>query len=206
MNLDTICAHYSQKILQYGPTARGAGWKNEASQTLRFEKLTQLLSGDAHFTINDLGCGYGALFEYCATRYDMTTYVGYDISEAMLEAARERIRDARARFLQTTRIVEPADYSFASGIFNVKLDMPESQWAEYVWNVLDSMYEMSVKGFAFNCMTTYVDFRAPTLFYADPLKMFDHCRRNYSPCVALLHDYPLFEFTILVTKVESRNS
>jgi hypothetical protein len=29
---------------------------------------------------------------------------------------------------------------------------------------------------------------------------FDHCKRNFSRQVALLHDYGLWEFTILVRK------
>lgn len=40
------------------------------------------------------------------------------------------------------------------------------------------------------------------LYYADPCFLFDHCKRNYSDRVALLHDYGLYEFTMLVTKQE----
>jgi hypothetical protein len=36
------------------------------------------------------------------------------------------------------------------------------------------------------------------LYYADPLFFFEHCRQRFSRRVALLHDYPLYEFTILV--------
>jgi len=59
---------------------------------------------------------------------------------------------------------------------------------------------MSRAGFAFNCVSHYVDYRVPTLYYADPLRFFDHCKRRYSRFVSLLHDYPLYEFTILVRK------
>ena len=38
----------------------------------------------------------------------------------------------------------------------------------------------------------------PDLYYADPCRLFDHCKRRYSRHVALLHDYGLYEFTILV--------
>lgn len=38
------------------------------------------------------------------------------------------------------------------------------------------------------------------LYYADPAELFDHCKRNYSRNVALLHDYGLYEFTVLVRK------
>jgi hypothetical protein len=38
------------------------------------------------------------------------------------------------------------------------------------------------------------------LYYADPLYLFDHCRVHYSKWVALLHDYGLYEFTVVVRK------
>ena len=40
----------------------------------------------------------------------------------------------------------------------------------------------------------------PDLFYGDPLLFFDFCKRNFSRNVALLHDYGLYDFTILVRK------
>jgi hypothetical protein len=40
----------------------------------------------------------------------------------------------------------------------------------------------------------------PDLYYADPRAIFDHCKRTFSRWVALLHDYGLYEFTILVRK------
>ena len=55
-----------------------------------------------------------------------------------------------------------------------------------------------MKALAFNLLSTYVDWQEPHLFYGDPLFWFDHCKRNYSRQVALLHDYPLYEWTIVV--------
>ena len=40
----------------------------------------------------------------------------------------------------------------------------------------------------------------PDLHYADPLALFDRCKRRYARDVALLHDYGLWEFTLLVRK------
>ena len=64
------------------------------------------------------------------------------------------------------------------------------------------MNDVSLKGFAFNVLTLYSDVekRRFDLHYADPLALFDHCKRYYSRFVTLLHDYPLYEFTILVRK------
>jgi hypothetical protein len=38
------------------------------------------------------------------------------------------------------------------------------------------------------------------LHYADPGRLFDYCKRRFARNVALLHDYGLYEFTLLVRK------
>ena len=67
---------------------------------------------------------------------------------------------------------------------------------------VDRFDQLSTKGFAFDVLTLYSDppLRRPDLHYADPLFWFDRCKRKYSRSVALLHDYPLWEFTVLVGK------
>ncbi|HAW53355.1 MAG TPA: SAM-dependent methyltransferase, partial [Flavobacteriales bacterium] len=44
------------------------------------------------------------------------------------------------------------------------------------------------------------DRKRPDLYYGDPCFFFDYCKRNFSRNVALLHDYNLYDFTILVRK------
>ncbi|MGH6609130.1 MAG: class I SAM-dependent methyltransferase, partial [Burkholderiaceae bacterium] len=58
------------------------------------------------------------------------------------------------------------------------------------------------RGFAFNSLTVYSDpdKKRADLYYADPCALFDRCKRLYSRNVALLHDYDLYDFTILVRK------
>ena len=68
---------------------------------------------------------------------------------------------------------------------------------------LNELDRTSRLGFAFNCLTSYsdADKKRDYLYYADPCKLFDLCKRRYSKQVALLHDYGLYEFTILVRKM-----
>jgi hypothetical protein len=40
----------------------------------------------------------------------------------------------------------------------------------------------------------------PDLYYADPCFFFDYCQRRYLRRVAVLHDYGLYEFTVVVRK------
>jgi len=67
---------------------------------------------------------------------------------------------------------------------------------------LDALDRTSYRGFAFNCLTCFADAdkMRDNLYDADPCAFFDLCRRRYSHHVALLHDYGLYEFTVLVRK------
>lgn len=59
---DAISKYYSHKIKQYGATPMGVDWNSEDSQIIRFDKLTQICPKKTVFTLNDIGCGYGALY------------------------------------------------------------------------------------------------------------------------------------------------
>ena len=87
-----------------------------------------------------------------------------------------------------------------SGIFNVKFDEQRDNWEYYVKQTLKNMFEQSKKGMAFNLLTKYVDFEAADLFYADPTQYFDYCKKELSSYVNLIHDYNLYEWTIVIKK------
>ena len=201
--LDAVQRYYSEKVAEHGPTARGVDWNDAASQELRFEQLLEVCEPAKPFRLNDYGCGYGALAAYLEQRdYDFT-YTGFDISADMVEQARELLRDsARCRFVVDDSDLEQADYTVASGIFNVKLDAVRGAWEQHALDTLSRLNELSALGFAFNMLTSYsdADRMRDDLYYADPLVIFDHCKRNFSRGVALLHDYGLYEFTIIVRR------
>lgn len=201
--LTEVAEYYSSKLKQHGETPRGVDWNGEESQTLRFEQLFKIVNPSNHFSVNDLGCGYGAFYDFLAQRYESFSYSGIDVSEDMIRAATQRYQDrSQARFVQSCEPEQVADYGVASGIFNVRLSRSVDEWASYLEATLDTLNLTSRLGFAFNCLTSYsdADKMRDYLYYANPCAMFDLCKRRYSLNVALLHDYGLYEFTILVRK------
>lgn len=191
---------YSAGLAAYGTEPISVGWSDAASQRFRFAKLAQVLAGvDGPITVNDLGCGYGSLFAHLdeMAGIELAGYHGYDLSESMLERARD-FTDGRAQLIPASEPTLLADYSFASGPFNVKRACSHAAWAEYVREALRRLAEKSRFGFAFNLLTTFADDKRDSLFYADPCAFFDFCKREISPYVTLLHDYPLSEWTMLV--------
>lgn len=156
---------------------------------------------DGQFSLIDFGCGYGALIAYLKRHGFDVRYTGFDLSKSMLEhAAREHGDPPGFSFVTSPDELEPADYTVASGIFNVKLDVSDSEWKEYVLRELEMLARLSRRGFAFNMLTSYsdADKMRPDLYYGDPRFFFDHCKRRYARNVALLHDYGLYEFTMIV--------
>jgi SAM-dependent methyltransferase len=196
-------ALYTDNVAEHGVDSRAVGWPDADSQRLRFEKLAHVIHSDPHngaFTVADWGCGYGAMFDFLAERFGerLAGYCGYDISTAMLEAARDHVSDPRASFHHSDDVGEDADYVFVSGTFNVRLDADDEAWDAWIKERLHSLFGRARRGLAFNLLTTYVDWRKPDLFYADPAAYFTFCRDELGARVALLHDYPLFEWTIAV--------
>ena len=200
--LTAVGRYYETTFSEHGASPRGVDWNSAESQAVRFEQLALVFRGAAdRFTVNDLGCGYGAFATFLDERgYEAASYTGYELSPAMLKHARAHFHDRPAvRFVEGNELVA-ADYSIASGIFNVKLEFPEAEWIAYVDATIAELATASRRGFAFNMLTSYsdADRRRGDLFYADPREMFDVCKTRYSRDVALLHDYGLWEFTIVV--------
>lgn len=197
--------YYTEKLQRFGASHWGVDWNSEASQRLRFAQLSRILSNHngESFSLCDYGCGYGAYAQYLDEKEYPCAYTGMDISHAMVEAARRRCgADGRKQFLHGADIARSYDYIVSSGIFNVRQTVSREAWHAYLLDVLGAFDRHAVKGFAFNCLTKYsdADHMKDYLYYADPLELFDYCKRNFARNVALLHDYGLYEFTILVRK------
>jgi SAM-dependent methyltransferase len=198
--LGRVASLYEDSLAQHGLSSKGVGWPDDASHRQRFLKLATVVdSSDGPISVNDLGCGYGAFWNFLSENdVSLRHFRGYDISERMIENARQRVPSAE--FVVGDKLDQEADYGFACGIFNVRFDESEENWRAYIRRTLDNLHDFSGRGFAFNLLSTYVDFRRPHLFYGDPSEFFHLCKTRYSRRVALLHDYPLFEWTITVSK------
>ena len=200
---ERVADYYSERVRQHGETARGVDWNSTESQKTRFAQLLRIVpSGATEYSILDYGCGYGAIIDVLTELGQPVQYVGYDVSEEMILRARRLHPGDRCGFTTNREELGPSDYVVASGVLNVKLDTAKARWKDYVLETLDDLHRLSLNGFAFNALTNYSDpeYMRDDLFYADPSWLFDHCKRKYSGQVALLHDYGLYEFTILVRK------
>jgi SAM-dependent methyltransferase len=198
---DRAAAYYAGKLKVHGATCRGVDWNSVESQERRFAELLRICEAEPAVSLNDFGCGYGALVDFLLRTGRPFDYCGYDAAPTMIEAARARLGNLPGcRFTSDRASAAPRDYTVASGVFNVKLDAMVPAWWTYVTQELDAIAAISRRGFAFNMLTSYSDSdrKREDLFYPEPEAVFRYCMEHFSRSVALNHDYPLYEFTVLV--------
>jgi len=204
MFLKDIASYYTDKLILHGETPLGVDWNGKESQELRFQQLLKVIPHNNYpFSVNDFGCGFGSLFNFMKAKYKDFEYFGNDVSEEMIRTAIKRNKNsANAHFLKSEKPINLSDYSIASGIFNVKLKNDIKTWEGYLLKTLNLLNQRSKKGFSFNCLTSYseIDKMKEHLYYANPCYLFDICKRKFSRNVSLLHDYKLYEFSIIVRK------
>lgn len=155
-----------------------------------------------HVSLLDFGCGYGALLDHPSITAHRVIYAGIDVSTDMVAAA-ERLHQTCGvehrgyAFEASDDIRDRYDIIVASGIFNVKLDISEELWKQYVWDTIRLIANRSTEAFAYNCLTSRTDpgKRREDLHYADQLEHTAFVEElGFDAEVA--EDYGLFEFTI----------
>jgi SAM-dependent methyltransferase len=200
--IEEVNRYYTAKIDEFGATPQGVDWNSSESQELRFEILSKVVQENESFSVLDFGCGFGSMLDYLDTKYNSFEYIGYDVSDEMIVAALEKFPRKEYAKWTTNLPSEKSDYVIASGIFNVKLENTDYDWSNYIIETLNTLNESSIKGFSFNVLTKYSDkeYMKEYLYYADPMFLFDYCKTHFSKNIALLHDYNLYEFSIIVRK------
>lgn len=199
--LKDIDNYYTKKIKTHGATPLGVDWNSKESQLTRFFQLSKIIKSD-NSTVNDIGCGYGDYINFLDKYFKDIDYTGYDLSREMIMSANNLYPKNKFIHISNLNQISNADFSIASGIFNVKLNNSNSTWLTYILNSLNKINRKSEKGFSFNLLTKYSEkkYMKKYLYYADPLILFDYCKKKFSKNVCLNHDYDLYEFTILVKK------
>lgn len=199
-----IAAYYTGAVIRFGATPRGVDWTSQAAQEMRFVQLLKLCDLSKLFSLNDFGCGYGALAAFVTRRHPsvVVDYQGIDLSDVMIQRARRRYRGISGRrFVVGDQASRVADFSMASGVMNVQLDIGREAWEDFVAETLRSMWTASRFGFAVNFME-----RAPGepgsfgLYRTEPQRWVQFCAEVLDCSAEIIRGYGMPEFTLLVRR------
>lgn len=200
---ESIADYYDKKIIEHGPTPNGVDWKNDEAQVVRLRELMKIIGSKEKFSILDVGCGYGKLYELLQNEFVDFEYTGIDHSREQIRIAQSRHQNnSKVKFkMAGSEINEKYDYVVASGVFNLIFATPQ-EWMAHVKNEMRSMFDSCKKMFACNFLTSYSDAenQIHTLFYPQPEDIFTFAAQELSSKLVLVHDYGLYDFTLIVKK------
>jgi SAM-dependent methyltransferase len=193
---DPAALLYNERYKKFGRDIRTIGWSNVRDQVLRFDVLFRGLDLRGK-TILDVGCGLGDLVPYLERCTDGNfNYIGIDVAGELIKDARAVHTGSNCEF-STGDIfsieLPQVDISVLSGALSLKRDGIEN----YARHTLRRMIKLSRLAAALNFLTSYVDFEAPHNQHYEPENVFSWAK-ECSKRVNLIHDYPLYEFTIQV--------
>ncbi len=163
--------------------AQRVGWPARWVQLLAFEMLAGI--ADLHSAdVLDVGCGLGDFYAYLAARGGVGTYRGVDLSPDFVAEAQARYPGASFAVADVlAEGVEPADYVFASGLFDVRTpDSPAMLRA-----VLRRLFALARCGLAWNI---FLDPPMPEQ-YSEPLGALAGFCAALTPYVVARTDYNL---------------
>lgn len=194
---EKIAGFYNGLVQQHGHDPRACDYGRMESQVAKFKVLAEVgnLSGKH---ILDVGCGFADYADYLNTHYRPASYTGIDLSDKMIEMARNLHPDTDLYVsnLLTMGGEKKYDVVNANGIFYLLGDGAESLMKK----LIIKMFEISNLAVSFNSLSNWAFHLEPGEFYADPARTLDFCR-SLSPSVTIRHDYLPHDFTVFLYKI-----
>lgn len=161
--------YYRFQLNSHAAPEKRVGWNNAHSQRVRFEALCEVgpLKGAK---ILDIGCGLGGFWGYLRKKKVKVDYTGVDLFPNVIREARKLYPDAKfqvRRILSRPFRENSFDYSFLSGVFNVRV---KDNW-RYMKAVLTSALKSSRKAVAFNVLNAEAGIMEKDRFTAHPKEL-----------------------------------
>lgn len=185
---------YNTRYDQFGRDIKTVGWGNAKDQLLRFDVLLRGLEPKGK-SILDIGCGLGDMIPYLTERTGGDfNYIGIDIAEKLIVDASATFKSKGYQFYTGDIFsvnLPKVDIALLSGALSFKTENIET----YAYETMAQMFELSKEAACLNFLTKYVDFELEKNQHYQPETVFSKAKQ-FSKKVNLLHDYPLYEFTV----------
>lgn len=187
-----IAHGYDLKVHKYGYSTRATDYGHPGSQRLKFSALTEVMPL-LDKSILDVGCGFADLQNFLAERGIESNYTGYDISEAMIDIARQRHPGVQleVRNILNNPPNQKFDVVLSTGIFFLL----QNNAKEIMHEMITIMYKLANHAVAFTTLSAWAEDKELNEFYADPGETLDFCR-TLTPRLVLRHDYHPRDFAI----------
>jgi len=195
--ISELLKEYHGKVFsEYGATAKGVDWGDEAELIYRYDKMLRVLEMDRYTdrdrpSILDVGCGWGGLASRIEARNIEVNYHGIDVVAEMVAHGREDHPHATFISGDILQIEDRESYDFVvcNGILTQKHDIPIPDMERFSKRVIQKMFDLCRHGIAFNMMSSRVNFTVGNLYYQNPTELLSWLLTEISPRVVLDHGY-----------------
>lgn len=201
IDLENIIDYYDGLLEKHTNVSRAVGWRNAESQKRKFFEIAQVFAHESRpFTVYDVGCGLGSLYDFLKDTNRLARYYGCDINPRMIGKARQR--NGRLAVECRNLLLSPPkkqfDYVLGSGIFNLRMRTSKRAWKEYIYQMLMAMYGMTKRGMAIGFLSTFARREEPDEYHQNPSEMLEFVQNAISPLAEVRHSLSPGHFAIFV--------
>ena len=196
---------YNKRFDNYNNTPKGVFWNSKLSQDLRLniilDKILQNSKSD-EFSIADIGCGYGRLYEIIRERKldGKVQYHGFDINQKIISFCKNNINFENIKFSISAFPLNKTDYVVMSGTYNLTPTNNISLWEDYIIKNLTSNWKLVQKAMIFNCLIKEKRKIEKKLYYTELSWIQKICERNFCDPEVIKHNLLKDDITIILKK------
>ncbi len=195
---------YDNRFNNYNNTPKGVFWNSKLSQDLRLNIILNKIlnnSKNGKFSIADIGCGYGRLYEIIIERNlnGRIQYQGFDINKKLIRFCNENKDFENVKFAIGSFPFKNIDYVVMSGTYNLAPTNNINLWENYIIKNLKLNWNFAKKGMIFNCLIREKRTIHKYLYYTELSWIKKMCEENFCKPIIIKH-YMLNEDITVILK------
>ena len=196
---------YNKRFDNFNNTPKGVFWNSKLSQDLRLniilDKILQNTKSD-EFSIADIGCGYGRLYEIIRERKldGKVQYHGFDINQKLIRFCENNKDFENIKFSVSAFPFNKTDYVVMSGTYNLTPINNMRLWEDYIIKNLTSNWKLVQKAMIFNCLIKEKRKIEKKLYYTELSWIQKICERNFCDPEVIKHNLLKDDITIILKK------
>ncbi len=196
---------YNKRFDNYNNTPKGVFWNSKLSQDLRLniilDKILRIAKSE-EFSIADIGCGYGRLYEIIKERNldGRVQYYGFDINKNLINFCKNNKDFENVEFAINALPFKNTDYVVMSGTYNLTPTNNISLWEDYIIKNLTNNWKLVKKAMIFNFLIKEKKEINKALYYTELSWMKRICENNFGKIQIFKNQLLKDDITIVIKK------
>ena len=206
LSIDSKIAEiYNQRFLKLGPSPEASMWFSKKRQFTRFDIIyneIKLLNKNNKKSIIDVGCGYGAFFEFLLERGadDIWSYYGYDVSNEVIKFCKEHYSQD-AKFYTGSIPTFKGDFVIMSGTYNFFPAKDYNSWKLYFCRSLKAIWSKTTCAMIFNLQASDQEkITDGGIVYTSKEEIESFCKTNFGNVKAVINPAIPKDVTFVIKK------